>query len=75
MSYLPSLRKSLCGKIHNAEIILRIMTPPPVQNLTQELEYDEYTMRIHKLILVANANFLELEAEHRNDTEAAEFET
>ena len=73
MSELASLRSNLRGKIHNAEVILRIMTTPPVQNLIQEIEYDEYTMRIHKLILVANGNFLEIEAEHRNDIEAAEL--
>ena len=47
------------------------MTPPPVQNLDQELEYDKYTMRIQELILVTNANLLELE--HRNNTEATEL--
>ena len=63
MSTLASLRSNLCNTIHTIEILLGTMAPP-VQNLTQEFEYDGYIKRINEMTLKANANFLDIEADH-----------
>ena len=63
MSDLASLKSSLRSRVHTIEVLLGTMTPP-VQNLTQEFEYDGYIKRINEMTLKANANFLDIEADH-----------
>ena len=73
MSDLASLRSSLRGRVHTIEVLLGLVAPP-VQNLTQEFEYDEYIKRINEMTLKANANFLDIEADHEDDIEATELD-
>ena len=46
---------------------------PPVQNLTQEFEYNGYIKRINEQTFEANTNFLDIKAEHGNDVDATKL--
>ena len=72
MSDLASLKSSLRSRVHTIEVLLGTKTPP-VQNLTQEFEYDGYIKRINDMTLKA-ANFLDIEANHGDDIEATELD-
>ena len=46
----------------------------PVQDLAQELEYTVHINRINDLTLKANANFLDIAIEHKDDIDITELD-
>ena len=67
------LKSSLQGRIHAIEVLLGLVAPP-LQDLNQEFEYDGYIRRINDMTRKANANFLDIEAEHEKDIKATGLE-
>ena len=55
------------------EVLLAEMTTP-VQNPAQELAYSEYIRRINDMTFKANTDFLDIEADYKNDIDAAELD-
>ena len=65
-----TLRSNLRGRFHTMEDLLETMTTP-IQNLTQEFEYNKCIKRVYKLLFGANAILFGIK--HRNGIKASEL--
>ena len=73
MYELQELKNRLCNTIHDTRDLLEGIETP-IENPFQELTNEEHIRKLNEAILNANTDLLDIEADHKNSINAAEFE-
>ena len=74
MYELQELKNRLYNRIHATRDLLEGIETP-VKNPPQEIANEEHIRKLNKITLNANMDLLDIEADHKNNIEAAELKT